>query len=65
MKSITYSIDALVPGFYLWARPFYFQLGGADAPQEYSGIIHSFIGIALVFPGLQLYTTYRGTFDPL
>lgn len=64
MKAITYSMDALVPGFYLWLGPIKLRLGGCKAEEGYSGIIHSPAGVALVLPGYHIFTTYQGSYDP-
>jgi hypothetical protein len=64
MKAITYSMDALVPGFYIWLGPLKLRLGGSKAEEGYSGTIHSPTGMALVLPGYRIYTTYQGSYDP-
>jgi hypothetical protein len=64
MKSITYSMDALVPGLYIWFGPLKLRLGGSKAEEGYSGTIHSSTGMALVLPGYRIYTTYQGSYDP-
>jgi hypothetical protein len=72
MKAITYSMDALVPGLYIWFGPLLalrrrslkLRLGGSKAEEEYSGTIHSSVGMALVLPGYRVYTTYQGSYDP-
>lgn len=67
LRSIAYSMDTLVPGFYFWLGNFRFMIGGCapdDEPYRYPGTIHSFAGIALVLPGYHMLSTYRGTHDP-
>jgi hypothetical protein len=64
MKAITYSMDALVPGLYVWLGPLKLRLGGSAAEEGYSGTIHSSAGMALVLPGYRIYTTYQGSYDP-
>ncbi|BBH41446.1 hypothetical protein myaer102_40590 [Microcystis viridis NIES-102] len=61
---IAYSMDALIPGFYIWLGSFCWRLGGSDAEESYPGTIHSFAGISLVLPGYQIFTTYKGSYDP-
>jgi hypothetical protein len=72
MKAITYSMDALVPGLYIWFGPLValrrrslkLRLGGSKAEEGYSGTIHSSAGMALVLPGYRICTTYQGSYDP-
>ncbi|MFM6897170.1 MAG: hypothetical protein ACKPKF_07680 [Microcystis panniformis] len=64
LKDIAYSMDALIPGLYIWLGSFCWRLGGSDAEESYPGIIHSFAGISLVLPGYQIFTTYKGSYDP-
>lgn len=63
-KAIAYSTDALIPGFYLWLGNWSFRIGGSEAEDSYPGVIHSSIGIAIVFPGYRIWTTYQGSYDP-
>jgi hypothetical protein len=63
-KSITYSTDALIPGFYLWLGDWSFRVGGSEAEESYPGVIHSPVGMALVLPGYRIWTTYHGSYDP-
>jgi hypothetical protein len=64
LKDIAYSMDALIPGFYIWLGSFCWRLGGSDAEESYPGTIHSFAGISLVLPGYQIFTTYKGSYNP-
>jgi hypothetical protein len=64
MRSIAYSLDTLIPGFYLWLGAIKIRIGGSLAEESYPGTIHSAIGIALVFPGHRIYSTYQGSYDP-
>lgn len=64
LRAIAYSLDALIPGFYLWLRPLKIRLGGSSLEDTYPGTIHSPVGIALVLPGYHIYSTYRGSYDP-
>lgn len=64
LRAIAYSMDALVPGLYIWLGAFKFRLGGSQPEPTYPGTIHSFAGIALVLPGYHIYTPYHGSYDP-
>lgn len=64
MRAIAYSMDALIPGFYVWFGPFKIRLGGSEAEESYPGTIHSLTGIALILPGYRIYSTYQGSYDP-
>ncbi len=66
LRAIAYSMDLLIPGLYFWCPYFTFRVGGAipdDNPYKYPGMIHSSIGIALVLPGYQIFTTYQDSYD--
>lgn len=64
LKAIAYSMDALIPGLFIWFGPLKIRFGGSEAEDTYSGTIHSFAGMALVLPGYRIYSTYRGSYDP-
>jgi hypothetical protein len=67
MRAITYSMDLLIPGLYIWLFGFSIRIGGSvpdDQPYKYPGKIHSSVGIALVLPGYKILSTYHGTYDP-
>lgn len=64
MRAIAYSLDALIPGFYIWLGGIKIRLGGSLPETNYSGTLHSSIGIAIVLPGYRLYSTYHGSYDP-
>ena len=64
MRSIAYSLDTLIPGLYIWLGAFKIRIGGSEPEKSYPGTIHSPIGIALVFPGYRIYSTYQGSYDP-
>jgi len=64
LRAITYSMDALVPGFYFWWGIFRIRLGGSPAEATYPGVLHSPMGVAIVLPGYRICTTYRGMYDP-
>lgn len=63
-KAIAYSTDALIPGFYFWLGNWSFRIGGSEPEDNYPGVIHSPVGIALVLPGYRIWTTYQGSYDP-
>jgi hypothetical protein len=63
-REIAYSMDALVPGVYMWLGKWGVRLGGCPAEENYPGVIHSWAGVALVLPGYRIWTTYRGNYDP-
>jgi hypothetical protein len=63
LQSIAYSMDALIPGLYLWFGSVRLRLGGSPPEANYPGTIHSPVGIALVLPGYRIYSTYRGSYD--
>ncbi|MBE9145804.1 hypothetical protein [Planktothrix mougeotii] len=64
MRAIAYSLDTLIPGIYIWLGALKIRIGGSEPEDSYPGIIHSPIGIALVFPGYRIYSTYQGSYDP-
>ncbi len=64
LRAIAYSMDALIPGLFIWFGPLKIRLGGSEAEETYPGTIHSFAGMALVLPGYRIYSTYRGSYDP-
>lgn len=64
LQAIAYSLDALIPGFYLWAGPIKLRIGGSQPEENYSGTIHRNVGIALVLPGYRIYSTYQDSYDP-
>jgi hypothetical protein len=66
-RAIAYSIDTLTPGFYLWLGNFSIRLFGTepdDTPYRYPGTVNSKYGVALVFPGYHIFTTYKDCYDP-
>ncbi len=62
MRDIAYSMDALVPGLYIWQGSLKLRLGGSKAEEGYSGTIHSCAGIALVLPDYKIWSTYQGDY---
>lgn len=67
VREIAYSMDLLIPGFYLWLPGIHIRFGGAvpdEQPYKYPGTIHSNLGMALVLPGYKIFTTYQGSYDP-
>ncbi|MGD1867749.1 MAG: hypothetical protein ACFB0D_24625 [Phormidesmis sp.] len=63
MKAIAYSLDALVPGVYLWCGPLKIRLWGSLPEENYPGTIHRLVGMAVVLPGYRIFSTYRGSYD--
>ena len=64
LQSIAYSLDALIPGFYLWCGPLKIRIGGSLPEESYPGTIHKSVGIALVLPGYRIYSTYQDSYNP-
>ncbi len=64
LRAIAYSMDALIPGLYIWLGAFKLRIGGSLPEENYPGTLHSFAGISLVLPGYRIYTTYHGSYDP-
>lgn len=42
LRAIAYSMDALIPGLFIWFGPLKIRLGGSEAEETYSSTIHSF-----------------------
>lgn len=61
-KALAYSLDALIPGFYLWVGSWVLRMGGSEAEESYSGSVHSSLGIAVIFPNYRIWSTYQGSF---
>lgn len=64
LRAIAYSMDALVPGLFIWLGPLKLRIGGSEPEEDYPGTIHSNFGFALVLPGYKIWSTYQGTHDP-
>ena len=64
LQAIAYSMDALIPGLYLWFGSVRLRLGGSLPEETYSGTLHSPAGLALVLPNYRIYSTYQGSYDP-
>lgn len=64
LSAITYSMDALIPGFYAWFGSLRISISGNEAEETYPCIIHSFAAMALLLPGYQIFSTYQGDYDP-
>ena len=64
LRAIAYSLDALVPDVYFWLGSLRLRLGGSLPEENYTGMIHSPIGIALMLPGYRIHSTYQGSYDP-
>ena len=63
-RAIAYSMDALIPGLYIWIGSLKIRIGGSNPEVDYPGIIHIPAGIALVMPGYRIWSTYQGSYDP-
>jgi hypothetical protein len=63
-SAIAYSMDALIPGLYIWIGSLVLRIGGSLPEENYPGTIHSPAGLALVLPGYRIFTTYSGSYDP-
>ena len=63
-RAIAYSMDALVPGVYIWLGSIAIRIGGSQPEENYPGTIHSPVGMALVLPGYRIWSTYTGSYDP-
>lgn len=63
MRAIAYSMDALIPGVYLWFGPVRLRLGGSLPEETYPGTIHNSAGFAIVLPNYRIYSTYQGSYD--
>ncbi|NEQ72780.1 MAG: hypothetical protein F6K23_06670 [Okeania sp. SIO2C9] len=57
LQAIAYSMDALIPGLYIWLGWLRISLGGSLAEENYPGTVHSFWGVSLILPGYRIYTT--------
>ncbi len=62
-SAIAYSMDALIPGLYIWLGSTNLRIGGSQAEKGYPGSVHSFAGIAIVLPGYKIWSTYQGSYD--
>jgi hypothetical protein len=59
LQAIAYSMDALIPGLYIWFSSIRIRIGGSLSEDNYPGTIQSPIGIGLVLPGYRIYSTDR------
>jgi hypothetical protein len=59
MKHLAYSMDALIPGLYIWLGFVFIRIGGCKAEKNYPSTIKSLTGVCLVLPGYKIYTTYK------
>jgi hypothetical protein len=67
IRAIAYSMDTLVPGFYVWLGSLTLRVGGCipdDQPCRYPGTLHSRFGLAIVLPGYHIFTTHTGSYGP-
>lgn len=62
-KALTYSIDTLQPGLYIWLGSMCIRLGGSEAEENYPGLIKSKYGIVLVLSGYRLISSYNGMYS--
>jgi hypothetical protein len=62
--AMVYSMDALVPGLYVWLGNWTLRLGGSAPEENYRGMVHRAIGVAVVLPGYRIFSTYQGSYDP-
>ena len=51
------------PGLYIWLSAIKIRIGASWREENYPGTLHSPIGIALVFPGYPIYSTYQASYD--
>lgn len=62
LRSLTYSMDVLLPGLYFWCGSISFQIGGSevdDEPYYYPFIVPTFLGIGFVLPnGFSWHTPF-------
>lgn len=68
IRTIAYSMDLLIPGFYFCCPFFTIKIGGAipdDDPYKYPGTIHDSTGIALVLPSYKIFTSYQGSYEKI
>jgi hypothetical protein len=62
IRAIAYSMDTLVPGFYVWLGSLTLRIGGCipdDQPCRYPGTLNSRLGLAIVLPGYHIFTLYN------
>jgi hypothetical protein len=67
LRVVAYNMDLMNPGLYIWLGKIVLRIGGRevdDNPYRYPGTLHSKYGIALVLPDYQIFTTYKGSYDP-
>ena len=64
IRAIAYSMDALIPGLYIWLGFLKIRFGGSQPEENYPGTVHSSAGVALVLPGYRIWSTYQGDYDP-
>lgn len=53
LRSLTYSLDIQIPGFYFWCGNFVIQLGGTevdDEPVYYPFVVPTLVGFGFVLP---------------
>lgn len=62
-RDIAYSIDACVPGVYVWAFDKAWRIGGSEAESGYSGQLKSNVGAAIVLPNYVVLSTDNSSLD--
>lgn len=63
-RTITYCIDLLIPGIYLWLGNKGIKLGGTEVDATYPNFsIKTVIGFAIVLPNLKSFITPTGLLD--
>ena len=62
LRSLTYSLDILSPGFYFWWGNFVLQMGGGEVDDDpyYPFVVPTFIGFGFVLPN---YLSWHTPFD--
>lgn len=62
LRSLTYGLDILLPGFYFWCGDFVIQIGGGEVDDDpyYPFVVPIFIGFGFVLPN---YFSWHTPFD--
>jgi hypothetical protein len=61
LRSLTYSLDIQIPGFYFWCGNFVVQFGGTevdDEPFYYPFVVPTVIGFGSVLPNYLWHTLF-------
>jgi hypothetical protein len=64
LQAIAYSMDALIPGLYIWLGNIRIRMGGSLLEENYPSTIPSQVGIALVLLGYRIHSNFQGSYDP-